>query len=131
MPIVIDKNIIPRIRLSENTEIRRIFKGDELVFGLFNALYKIPANSGNIVNGGSSSVKDDENNPDTFTWGIGIPSLKNPAVPSGVTFVKWCSDKSVKTAAPLIDKNEKQDTIRYALVYISGTQYKGTYEWWE
>lgn len=123
MPIINNNTVIPRIRINNNTEVRRIFRGTELLFGVFDAIYKVPASSS------GNSVKNDTTNPSTFTWGIGIPALKNPSVPSGTTFVKWCLDAKVKTGAPSINKTLAENTIRYALVYKTTTMYRGYYEW--
>ena len=131
MPIIINKTtIVPRLR-HKTQEIWRVFKGSKLVHGLFKAFYKKPASAGNIQSGGFSAAIDDTNNPDLFTWGIGTPSLTQPTLPSGVTFVKWCSDPNVMTQVTSIDKNTQQDTTLYSKVYIEGVQYRVTYGWWD
>lgn len=127
MPIKVDNKSVALIKY-DNKDIFRVFKGTDLVWGLFNCYFKMVSSAGNIQSGGSGSSINDTNNPSTFVWGDGISSLKNPTTPDNVTFVKWCSDPKCNTAANDIGKDIKVDTTRYGKVYIQATQYRMYYK---
>lgn len=113
MPIQFNGTALPRIKLG-NEQVYRVYKGNELVWGLYNLTYNV----------GPGSV---EQNPKTFVWGIGVSSLPTPTC-TGATFDGWYLDSSLSESTIGISKNIHKDTNIYAKFIRQKTQYKVHYK---
>ena len=122
MPIMQEQNVFTQRIYHGDVEIKRVYLGDDLMWGLYNITY-------HLANGTQPSGVINE-----YVWGIADIDLPKPTWQGQSFFTKfngWWEGNTYVTAVPAITKDLHEDLELYAKWTQRKYTYSGTYTYSE